>query len=165
MPKPTSPKIRDELFKEHLPYEIWMLHETLDALNRSASDKVLENALIESFAVHARNLIEFLGGEYFDLGQFTAPKYNRGTQLDWKKATTKLNVQISHITQARTTIAAEKLSPSERAEILVALEKELGDFKSVLSPECKNLMESGPSGPPEPGATNMIGSVTGGSSQ
>ena len=54
-------KIRtnEELKKvsEHLYYEIWMLNETSQL---SDSNTVKNNALIESFSIHARVLLDFL---------------------------------------------------------------------------------------------------------
>lgn len=61
----------DELAKalEHVRYEFWMLQQTADKLlaldwptapHASDDEKVLRNALVESFAVHSRILFEFL---------------------------------------------------------------------------------------------------------
>lgn len=42
-----------------LPYELWMLDETFKRLNEPLTDQVIANALIESFCIHARQLIDF----------------------------------------------------------------------------------------------------------
>lgn len=47
-----------EYSKEHLWYEVWMLLEVTRI--RNVSEQVFINMIIESFAVHLRNLITFL---------------------------------------------------------------------------------------------------------
>ncbi len=50
---------------EHLLYEFGMLRETAEELARGhhAGDAVVQNALLESFTVHARGLLDFLYGK------------------------------------------------------------------------------------------------------
>lgn len=51
--------------EEHLHYELWMLVETTRPLiddGNYSYDVVTENALLESFAVHARSLADFIYG-------------------------------------------------------------------------------------------------------
>lgn len=61
-----SRKPRDEndlrkLAEEHLTYEVAMLHDTAEALAASvAQDETVHNALVESFTIHLRALIDFL---------------------------------------------------------------------------------------------------------
>jgi hypothetical protein len=59
MAKPNKDKLK-EFFVEHLPYEIDMLRDAYVLLETGLLGRVLENLLIESFCVHARNLIEYL---------------------------------------------------------------------------------------------------------
>ena len=48
-----------EFVREHLPYEIDMLRSTYLTLYQGGVDWAIRNALIESFCIHARNLLEF----------------------------------------------------------------------------------------------------------
>jgi hypothetical protein len=52
----TEPK---EFVGTHVKYEIDMLRSTYDYLARGKHEWTIRNALIESFWVHARNLLEF----------------------------------------------------------------------------------------------------------
>jgi hypothetical protein len=65
MPSPSAAAPAELLLRCHLGYEIWMLQETYrrcpnDPNNTARDDDtvVRDNSLIESFCVHARNLIE-----------------------------------------------------------------------------------------------------------
>jgi hypothetical protein len=73
---PNAPPDREY----HLDYEIWMLEQTYTRLR---DDEVIKNAIIESFCVHARNLLEFFWKE--------APKYTQNyvpfSQISAKKRT------------------------------------------------------------------------------
>jgi len=56
-------RTEEELRKasEHLCYEIWMLQAVArELLSGRVGQRVLNNALIESFAIHTRNLLDFL---------------------------------------------------------------------------------------------------------
>jgi hypothetical protein len=58
---PTADRLR-RFADEHLLYEPGMLHSlTVKLMNRHhQDDPVVENALLESFGIHSRNLIDFL---------------------------------------------------------------------------------------------------------
>lgn len=63
---PRSPRSSDDLAKvsEHLYYEIEMFHGTASGLASGvAGTSVLNNALVESFTLHARALLDFLYAE------------------------------------------------------------------------------------------------------
>lgn len=49
-----------EVVEHHLPYEVDMLFATFVKLDHGIADTHTRNATIESFCIHARNLIEFL---------------------------------------------------------------------------------------------------------
>src|SRR5258708_39498139 len=44
---------------EHIVYEIWMFFETLSKLKNGTTDDFQRNVLLESFAIHSRNLFDF----------------------------------------------------------------------------------------------------------
>jgi hypothetical protein len=54
---PDVAKLTEQL--RYLFYEFWMLAETHKRLLAGIGDAVFQNALIESFCTHARNLNEF----------------------------------------------------------------------------------------------------------
>jgi hypothetical protein len=49
--------------KKHLPYEIEMLWESMILMQKRFADRTIRNALIESFCMHGRNLMEFFWRE------------------------------------------------------------------------------------------------------
>jgi hypothetical protein len=47
-----------EFLQEQLPYEFWMMHESFNRLCKTTvTEKAVQNALIESFSIHVRNLL------------------------------------------------------------------------------------------------------------
>lgn len=113
----------DELEKvrEHLRYELDMLVRAAGLVEKYNPEKaktdegrIIGNALIESFAIHARNLKEFFFHSPKDDGAraehfFRDPetwKSNRGTMPhDLKVVDQMANKQISHLTYARTALS------------------------------------------------------------
>jgi len=60
-------KVIVDIFHEHLPYEIDMLRSTYHRLaNLPNIDTDIRNALIESFCVHARALLDFFSNRSTD---------------------------------------------------------------------------------------------------
>lgn len=59
--RPSVERLR-RFAEEHLLYEAGMLYEvTVKLMNRHHKDDLIaENALLESFGIHSRNLIDFL---------------------------------------------------------------------------------------------------------
>ncbi len=55
----NSERNLQEFLGDHLPYEINMLRSTFTCLSLGVFTGALQNALIESYAIHARNLLEF----------------------------------------------------------------------------------------------------------
>jgi len=104
MAKRTPDQAQLGQYLHHVRYEWNMLARTWDRLE-SKHDPVITNALIESFCIHARNLIEFYrnkkgylnakdfaGGTY--KAKFVAPTSGEiGTKLH-----AKLNQQVAHLT-------------------------------------------------------------------
>jgi hypothetical protein len=126
MPSPASD---DELLLGcHLVYEIDMLRETYQRCPKeetTITDDIIKNALIESFCVHARNLIELFEGK--------DAKYNKKySDSNYQPFSTvhediirnienRLNGQISHLVyrgrDGRTIETSEKINDKDRAEI------------------------------------------------
>jgi hypothetical protein len=59
------------LMQAHVPYEVHMLRGTYQRIFRplvpALEDRIANNAAIESFAIHARNLLEFFSNSRKDL--------------------------------------------------------------------------------------------------
>ena len=76
------------------------------------------NALIEAFCLHARNLDEFQGsgrGETFKAETLAASEYTPlASDRERKDLVRKINKQISHLTEQRTSEAKEKIGTADR---------------------------------------------------
>src|SRR5438552_15746243 len=101
----------EEIFKEHLHYEIDMLLATFVRLLAPVSDPVVANALIESFCIHGRNLDDFfLGRRGAKAEMYANASYAPyiGGQIS---ATLDKNLkpQIAHMSSAWTSHPAPKI--------------------------------------------------------
>ncbi|WP_316196299.1 MULTISPECIES: hypothetical protein [unclassified Bradyrhizobium] len=136
--KNISADTTDWLIKHHLPYELWMMRESLAAARRGAPTRVQQNWQVEGFGLHSRNLIEFLkNGEScgFNPADFTTNAFSvnkrflRSTLLDM------INQQISHLTTGRTENPSCKFDEADWIETANAIEKEFKRWIDNLSPE------------------------------
>lgn len=119
---------------EHYIYEINMLRETHRRLG-STSDQMLANALIESFCVHARALLDFykstpqdddvVAHDFVTPAQFTATA-TRQVPNDIRK---RVNKQIAHLTAAREN--ANRINDGDRQQLLTAIETDHAAFKAA----------------------------------
>jgi hypothetical protein len=144
---PSSPPSPDELLLRcHFVYEIKMLQETYRRCWEEVSDdaedekKILNNALIESFCVHARNLIEFFQDKKFRV-TYANSQYLPFSQVSPNTMNAiygRLCAQITHLvhsgTQNRTIDALQKINAKDRYEILGILRGEIIQFKGKLVP-------------------------------
>jgi hypothetical protein len=158
----------EEIFQEHLHYEIDMLLATFVWLQTPLSDTVLVNALIESFCIHARNLDDFFLGRRGAKAQTYATStyvpYAAGrisSALD-----KKLNTQIAHLTDARTSDPAQKIGPKDRFDLVATLLAEVHNFAKNLQTKYQPLSRLAaypapptitvPTGPTGPSSTNAV---------
>ena len=107
------------LASKDLLYEIDMLDFTAKALLRpSAGKSRIRNAVIESFAIHARNLIHFLYPGKPERDEVTASKYFMG-RVKWedvrhvisdtlKSARGRADREIAHLTFGRQKVTLAK---------------------------------------------------------
>jgi hypothetical protein len=153
-----------ELFERHLLYEIWMLLETHKRLESPVSDVVIGNALIESFCIHARALIDFFNDRKgAKASSFALPTYVRfpagSIPVD---LVTKLNTQIAHLTHNRTSDPTQKIDHVARRDLLVKIVAELTNFLQHLKPEYRILWPSTLKVPSVPNAASLrtAGTVT-----
>lgn len=133
--KKPAPHLKDEFFTKHLPYEVHMLRTTYE-LARAARPAAEQDALAESFLLHARNLIEFFQDRPscdFDPRMFTVSSYQLNKDFVAEQVLPRINRQISHLTVKRPTLAADRLGPRDWALILRALEEETARFIKALT--------------------------------
>jgi hypothetical protein len=110
-----------------LPYEIDMLRETYAASVAGNPDRVVQNALIESWAVHARNLIELFQNpaEFQKISAFVRP-YARLDSPIAQSLTSRISDQISHLTLARPKNPDKKVRPD--SEVMEVIESEINSL-------------------------------------
>jgi hypothetical protein len=141
--RPASiPSTPAEILKTHYGYELDMLQKTYAYLahGKHAGDEVAENALIESFCIHARALIEFFGRKSVD-GRYRADSYTNANYTELpideetlKKLRRKLNKQIAHLDSPheRTSDPTEKIGRCERDQLLTILKEQSEEFSDSL---------------------------------
>src|SRR4051794_17297670 len=89
----------EECIREHLPYEISMLRWLYGKL-LSSHDQPDANAFIESFFLHARNLVAFFRNDTdcgFDPRYFTKQDYQVAGNFVPAGLVKKINQQIQHL--------------------------------------------------------------------
>ena len=132
--KKPAPHLKEEFFTHHLPHEIEMLRATYE-LARAARPPAEHEALVESFLLHARNLIEFFQDRPtcdFDPRMFTAGSYQLNRDFVAEVVLPRINRQVGHLTVKRTTQEADRPGPRDWALILRALEEEIARFTKAL---------------------------------
>jgi hypothetical protein len=138
-----------EILKTHYVYEIDMLQKTYVYLanGKFALDTVAENALIESFCIHARQLIEFFAkkssANRFRADSYAETNYDRlrADDAPLKTLCMKLHKQIAHLDspQERTSDPREKIGRHERDQLLTILKEQSKDFSEKLKAEYRRL--------------------------
>lgn len=111
-----------------------MLEETYQKFPNA--DQVINNALIEAFCLHARNLIEFFAeeGRKYTTDEYRAFPHISGKKLSMIK--TMINIHVSHmIYDGRTTNDADKIDHATRAVVLNMLSAEVAHFQAHLLKE------------------------------
>ena len=147
---------------KHVGYELDMLVYTFDKLllveqlvERSLQPGQV-NALIEAFCIHARNLDEFFQGsgrgdtlkaELFADGEY-APLTNDKERKDLVR---KINKQISHLTEQRTSEIKEKIGTADRAKLFYILIAEADNFTRHLQPHLRRAWKYAPGAAAEAG--------------
>ncbi len=112
---------------DHLDYEVEMLVETYKRAAHEP-DRIMRNALIESFCTHARLLFELFEKEA------KAPKYSNGYVPRHKPThyNNILNNQISHMGALRTHDDSKKINHEMRTEMLDRIRDDLAHFKTCM---------------------------------
>lgn len=110
-------------------------------------DSLTSNAYIESFFLHARNLISFFKNDTdcgFDLRYFTDLKYEPNGRLVPEKLRRRINHQVPHLGTQRSDTTVLKLGPDERFQINDIVEKEIARFEKVLAAPYKTNWKVNP---------------------
>jgi hypothetical protein len=116
----------------HLNYEIQMLEETGQTHH---DNQVINNAIIESFCAHARNLIEFFKEESQKYTSKSYRPFSHTSAKALKRIYGKLNTQIAHVRYSGRTEEDEgKITELNRREIINLLSQEIKTFKAHLLP-------------------------------
>ena len=140
---PTDDTTLEEILGEHLPYALDMLRFTFERLRDGEADDVRRNALIESFSIHARSLIDFFGaGNYIKKTSLLNGKPDLFKNGKVSPALIKkLNTQIAHLTLKRTADSQDKIGDLDRQELLDNIRLALQEFEQHLRPEFKALWQ------------------------
>jgi hypothetical protein len=135
---------KEDILKKHLPYEIDMLRQTYRKLKQGPLPEwAVNNALIESFCIHARSLSDFFGNcrskpDDFIAADFTntpATRFNIPAALR-----TKLNKEIFHLTGARKNIEADQFNMrTDGKQLIDELEQEIRRFEVCLPANFKKI--------------------------
>jgi hypothetical protein len=137
----------DEFLQKHLPYEIEMMRDAIHAL--ATRDKLSwfeKNAFIETFCLHARNLIEFFErrGDYGPHSFTDAAKFNLNSGVLSVRTLRRINQQISHLNKRRTDDARQKINGDRLNEMHRAIEAEIERFVQHLKPEWQGMWKARP---------------------
>jgi len=133
--KKPAPHLKEEFFTHHLPHEIDMLRASYE-LARASRPAAEHEALVESFLLHARNLIEFFQDRPscdFDPRMFTLGSYQLSKDFVADGVLPRINRHIGHLTVKRTIQEADRLTPRDWALILRGLEQEIARFTKALT--------------------------------
>ena len=135
-----EPDLRD-LFERHVLYEILMLIGTRECIHAGEADTIKHNALIESFCIHARLLIDFFenpdaGGP----GSLTEPGYIAFEGARMPDALVKrINKQIAHFSLKRTIDPSKTMDGATLEAIYSHLDAEIANFQKHLKSEYRPL--------------------------
>src|SRR5262249_11710257 len=143
--KNVPPLIRDAFVKHHLPYELWMMRTSLAAARKGAPTRFQQNLQVEGFALHARNIIEFLknGDDCgFNPADFTTEKFSVNRMFLRPTLIKMVNEQISHLSSDRTENQNEKFDEPRWVETADAIEKEFNWWTDNLTADWATIWAS-----------------------
>lgn len=138
-----------KIIDEHLPYEIQMLNFTFAAL--CIAPNVLGtlpvNALIGSFSIYARNLIDFFTEQTVSPKQYAGAKHYVGASwrafdgqdIKGEPFYGKLNNQTAHLTYSRVRDPTKKIGPADINRIKQLLDEEVRRFVEALPEKWRDI--------------------------
>jgi hypothetical protein len=126
---------------EHVSYELAMLNYTLMRLLTSrpstAQEQLDFNAYLESFGVHARNLVEFLSKKSHDNDRNASdysPDFEARDQDRPKRSLLTLEKQILRVTALRATDPQERFNVEDARELYAWIVPTILSFHDELCP-------------------------------
>ena len=130
-----------ELFERHLLYEVLMLMGTRECIYAGEAETIKHNALVESFCIHARLLIDFFEGHKPASAEtFAEPTYVAFKEGPLAHSIVKrINAQIAHLSLRRTVDPSRKLDHATLEQIFLRLTMEIANFRRHLKPEYRSL--------------------------
>jgi hypothetical protein len=124
---------RAAYLQEHLCYELLMMRHTFEELTTPKNSYLDWNAYFESFAVHARNLYDFLtndgGCNNFKARDFD-PQF-KASKLD--NVFSLFNSGVFHLGKSRPTEEDDKINVCRAAKVRDWIEQNFSAFKSNLN--------------------------------
>lgn len=114
------------------------MRECLAAARKGALSRFQQNLQVEGFALHARNLIEFLkNGDAcgFNPADFTTNAFSVNRTFIRQTLVDMINEQISHLSSDRTENQNEKFDEPQWLETADAIEKEFKRWTDNLIPD------------------------------
>ena len=132
--------LKQTILVHHFPFEVSMLRDTFERLQHGPLEQQLANALIESFALHARNLIDFFCDTPSERKAIAARHFTTGyTPFEGRRIKSsdeyaKINDQVAHLGYGRTTDAKRKFNLADRRTVAGWIETEIPVFLRHLLP-------------------------------
>ena len=144
---PTIADAMDDVLREHLPNEVKRLNDAFKRLLVRDLDRAMVDILIESFCIHAHNLIEFFLEETLTLKgrnavagarHYVGRSYTafEGNNIRAEESYEKLKAQVDHIRYVREKGASQLQGP------------ELTYLKRTLDAEIKRFVANCPTSAP-----------------
>ena len=153
-----------EILREHLPYEICMLRYTFGAVDKPR-EQLDWNAHLESFAIHARALVEFFLNEddrhnRTMIAKDLVPGWTAPEKNEIDRFITKVNQQVAHLGSSRTRRAAEKIGPERARKALDWIEAAVVQYRDGMSKEARSLFNEAACTPVPGGASVILTTTT-----
>ena len=145
-PKSVTDAVAEAFISRHLPYEVQMMRELHPELTSGRYNQLIHNSNIQSFCIHARNLIEFFKNKKscdFDPRLFTDSRHEPNGDFIEHVLEGKIHQQIAHLTAQRTANAEDQLGPKQWTKILKRVNDEIERFEAALTPEFRKKWEKG----------------------
>jgi hypothetical protein len=124
----------EAFFSEHFPYEIGMMRYAYEKMMIGNFDQGDNNAMIETFCIHARNIIELFKTHDscdFDPRYFVKPDFRINTQFIKDGLLSKINNQISHLTRAELSLIKIRLAQKIGRKSSIAYRRRSLDSKPL----------------------------------
>jgi hypothetical protein len=142
--------ISKDILTKHLPYEIDMLRQTYRKLRQGPLPEwAINNALIESFCIHARSLLDFFENrgnkpDDYNAADFTTTFVSGIDQSSEtiKTIRLKLNKEVFHLMAERKNIETEQFNMrTDGTQLIRELEQEIQRFEASLPTDLRALFK------------------------